>query len=81
MDKPKPYQNSSLNMLELKLKRRDKHAHMLAYKQGIIHNPQKQWKSGICESVTVVYALKSHEWCYGMQTTQAKHVRGLNLQS
>ena len=55
-------------MLKWKLKTLEEHAHMLAYKQGIIHNPQKLWRSEVYESVTTLYTLKLHaKWCYTMQ--------------
>ena len=60
----------------------EEYAHMLAYKQGIIHNPQKLWRSEVYESVTTQYPLKLHaKWCHTMQTSHAQHVKGPNTQS
>lgn len=60
MDRPKTCQISALNILKLRHKRVEDHAHRLARKQGIRNNSQKQLKSGMCESMTEEYALKSH---------------------
>ena len=41
LDRSQSCQNNGLNMLKWELKMLEEHAHMLSYKQGIIHNPQK----------------------------------------
>ena len=41
IDKPQPCQNKGQNMLKWLSKSLDKHAYVLAHKQGIRHNSQK----------------------------------------
>ena len=77
-NRAKTCKNSGSNMLRLKHKRQEKHAHVLGYKQDSKHNSQKQWKNEVSESVTELNTLKLHvKWCYNMQSTRNQHMQNM----